>query len=557
MTILVAVYIDNPKHLNDGRLFASKFHPYTIRTLLVTTNDNKPAQDFQFLDSFQSAVNVLIKNHITLVFSDTLVDNNRDEIVFGHIDFPKQVMYCLGNKYKFSEFEDMIVHIIRERSNSTMGIKFNNEPFVFCSDKPPRNFGFTLPSPFHLFLYDAYPNVHLSWPFTSSEVMVQKWKHLTENIPLVSDQSSNPQVYVVANSSNVVPPMNTVYFCMEPQGERLYKPYIDKLLSQPSNLLFLGTHDRHLNNAEWHLSSTLGELKRMKSVSKKYDRVLSVCVTSKNFDPGHKYRLALIHYMDKRKDLPFALHIYGRCQSQNFVNYKGELPDQEKDSALFDYKYHLNVENQYIPNYITEKLYDTMCAETLLFYFGCPNWQDFFEPDSLVQLSGRHDLLEEDVKLITRTIMNDEWTLRLPAIRRSKQRILYEYSFEPRLLSILQIVKTQCYVGTDTVASELLKEGFKSVHNTNGTLRFVETLNKCLSERTPMMVFSGSDVPRLFFDRLCFAVARDTSCEVVQFGPGDDASNCFFMPLGQEKALRNLMSKRPLLDGLKVSKLGL
>ena len=58
-----------------------------------------------------------------------------------------------------------------------------------------------------------------------------------------------------------------------------------------------------------------------------------------NYQCGTIGGLDLIKKLDQ-SDLPFELHIYGRCQSLGFKNYKGELPDQAKDDAVFPYKYH-------------------------------------------------------------------------------------------------------------------------------------------------------------------------------------------------------------------------
>ena len=562
MTIVVSVFIENPKHLLNGKKFASRFHEFHIRTLLLTTTQNRAkVQDLEYkgqvskgeyqqTESLKSIIPVLISNNITMVFSESLVDNNQDAIAFSVIDYSQEMVYCLGQRFSFKQFTELIAHLVRQRSCVSAGVKFENEFYAFCGETPSNSFSFQVPQSNNMSLYEHHPLVHLSWPFTSSDVMVNKWKHLTQRLRLTDKLTDNPQVYVVANASTVIPKVNGIYFCMEPYGERLYKSYLDQL--PPQNMIFMGTHDRHLNNAEWHLSSTLADLKRMK-IKKVHDRVLSVCVTSKDFDPGHKYRLGLIHYMDKLGDkLPFQLHIYGRCQSQNFINYRGELPDQEKDRALFDYKYHLNVENQYIPNYITEKLYDTLCAETLMFYYGCPNWRDFFDSDCLVELNG-DGRYEADVELITRTIMNDEWSKRLPSIKKNKQRILHEYSFEPRVMSILQVVRTNVYVPNEEIRAEMLKEGFKSVHVAQGVLRIVDAFHKCLQERTPMLLFNQTDVKkcRLVFDKMCFAVARDHNLEMLKLSQGDDM---FLMPRGIEKAYQNVMAKRPsLLDGLKVT----
>ena len=278
-------------------------------------------------------------------------------------------------------------------------------------------------------------------------------------------------------------------------------------------------------------------------VVKKFDKVLSVVVSAKAADPGHIFRLALIQQLDEM-DLPFGLDIYGRCASLGFKNYRGELPPLAKDSALFPYKYHLNVENHYRPNYITEKLYDGLCAECLTFYKGAPNYTDYFDAESVVELSGD---LAEDIALITSTITDDEYEKRKCSIVKNKRKILDQYGFEPRVVSIIAIVQTFCFVSTCSAEAYLREDGFK---NFSVTAEAIDAVLKdgCLRSvdlQIPVFFCLGTEQVKSPFDRLCFAFAANSSAHGFTFG-GDLVC---LLPGGAEQVL-----KKGGIDGLKLYK---
>ena len=326
-----------------------------------------------------------------------------------------------------------------------------------------------------------------------------------------------------------------------------------------SNALFVGTHQYHLNNAEWHLSPTIVALKRMK-VEKVHDDVLSVVVSNRAVDPGHIYRLALIRQLDtlsKEGKLPFALHIYGKCASLKFYNYKGELPDHQKDAGLFPYKYHLNVENHYIDNYITEKLYDSVCAECLTFYKGASNWQTFFSANSVVELSGNNDHkdIERDIELITATIKGKRWESGLASIQADKQRVLNEYAFEPRVASIIKVAQSNCYCKDDALIRHASSQGFKQVHKEEAPFNIMKMVETSIHQCAPFLMLMSSNKYPNMYDKLCFALAKQGNM-VDAFAlkdPSDGNLDLFVLPQGSEKIHKNVnQHKRHIFAGLKI-----
>ena len=556
MTIFLTLYITDSLNLPSATIFAQMLHAkYGIRSCMMTTSqvskfmNNRLPIGFSVVDNLSDSIHDMIRCNLTAVLSDSNVHIKREEIMTGSISFLQQSLFFDGVSYKVSNPEDIdkfVVYLTKVKSKTTNSFVYHDTIYSFTSDMDCQNFA-CVPVAINLSLTNQMPIVHLEWNFTNSEVMCQKWDHLTEKVQLSSQINKQVTHYVVTNcTSQATPHERTIYFCMEPMGERLYGHYIQSLVKP----MFLGTHDRHLNNLEWHLAWNLSEL-RKNPIVKTFDKALTVVVSSKNHDPGHKYRLALIDRLDKHPNLPFQLLIYGMCQSLNFRNYRGELPDQEKDQALFPFKYHLNVENQYIPNYITEKLADATCAETLLFYYGCPNVNHYFDPQGFVSLSGNMDRLDEDVKLISDVIVNNEYDKRLPSIRANKEKILTQYSFEPRVLSIIAINPTVAFASTETVSKHLQAEGFVNT-SLAGTQTLEKMILQSMSKFAPLLLIRSERIIELIFDTCCFWWSKHQE-DMHAIAWDKDCKDIFILPSGVEIVHKNLTAHNPYpFDKLKI-----
>ena len=130
------------------------------------------------------------------------------------------------------------------------------------------------------------------------------------------------------------------------------------------------------------------------------------------------------------------VHVYGQNKFL-WKNYKGSLPPHKKDDSLFPYKYSFNVENFSIKNYYTEKLIDGILSETLVFYWGCPNIEEYINEKCYVRLN--LDNFEKSLETIKKAIEEDWWYQRIDIIRKEKQKILNELGFFPRLKKLILI----------------------------------------------------------------------------------------------------------------------
>ena len=100
------------------------------------------------------------------------------------------------------------------------------------------------------------------------------------------------------------------------------------------------------------------------------------------------------------------------------------------------YRYFFAAENNQEHNYITEKLWEPLLTETLCFYWGAPNAAEHVDPRAFIALD--LDDFENAFQTMKRAILDDEWSQRIDAIRREREKVLDEYQFFPMLERILR-----------------------------------------------------------------------------------------------------------------------
>jgi hypothetical protein len=345
-----------------------------------------------------------------------------------------------------------------------------------------------------------------------------KWNNF-----VLDPTTNSPDYYLVLNStSERFDPSKTIWFCMEPKMET--HPGWSQFCTMMNNTnpLYNGSHSLQMNNVEWHLSKTYKELCEEETVrpSKFYDKVLSVVVSDRCVDEGHKLRLDLIKDLDKRKDLGFDLHIYGKCKSLNFKNYKGELPRATKDDGIFPYKYHFNAENHSYDNYITEKFTDGIIGETLFFYWGCTNTEKYYDKNSFIKLSLKPEDRETDISVLKEAIINDEWSKRIETIRKEKKKMYKVYNMYPRIESILFLNKTTIILenspDTQTRGQYLLKQNFKTIRLADivmGQQVFMEMFNLAVTSKTNMMLILKTTNITDLHHKLCVCISESRELE--------------------------------------------
>lgn len=140
---------------------------------------------------------------------------------------------------------------------------------------------------------------------------------------------------------------------------------------------------------------------------------LSTVCSSKR--QGHTLHRARYDFtQDLKRRLPF-MDIYGH----------GVRPLVDKADALDPYRYHLAIENSLVPHHWTEKLADAFLGACLPIYYGCPNAEDYFPPESFLRIDVND--LDGATETIQRAIRDNLWEKRLPAILESRRRVLEQY----------------------------------------------------------------------------------------------------------------------------------
>ena len=556
-TVMLCFYLEDPANFALGNDLAMKIATmYNIRSMMCTSQQlhAEAPQNYVPFASLESVITQLMVNRFYCIISDKVIDINQPSLQVVGLVPEQNVLFFNGKRYDIhSQLDGFVASVIKALTKFPVAYKYDtHSTFHFASEGDTNQFSVApITDPFDL--TNLPVTVRPLWNFTDEPTLQAMWKQfLSSRVRFVS-AGEHPQVNVVINAANqMTDPTKTIYFCMEPKGEQQYGAYLS-ILNAKNNLMFLGLHKYHLNNAEWHLSPTISQLRSLQIV-KQFDKVLSVVVSSKAQDPGHIYRLALIKEMDRMSsegNLPFELHIYGRCAALNFKNYRGELPDHQKDAALFPYKYHLNVENHYDDNYITEKLYDSVCAECFTFYKGAGNVHQFFDANSVLLLSGDMSGIKQDISLISSAMLSGKYETSITSIRKDKLRILTQYAFEPRVYGIVRAVKTVVYVASVMNLAYARTQGFKDIHTASIPFNLVKIAEEACEKNVPLLVLMSDTQHSNLFDRVGFFISAAADSQggptpdILSFrDPSDGKLDIFILPKACEKIVNNVKQQR-------------
>lgn len=193
-----------------------------------------------------------------------------------------------------------------------------------------------------------------------------------------------------------------------------------------------------MNFIEWHLQKTYEELLQNFSDKKTKGNIVSVILSDKYKDEGQIKRIDFVRYLQKNYADKIQLDVYGKgdLSKWGIKNHLGELPIHNKEGGLLEYKYHFNCENSFSRNYITEKLYDGVFMNTLVFYEGATNVRSVYPTISDGKRGYIHIHLDDfkfAADAIVHYIENDEYAKQQEAIQKLKLYILENFSFGPRL----------------------------------------------------------------------------------------------------------------------------
>ena len=272
--------------------------------------------------------------------------------------------------------------------------------------------------------------IRCNW--ASPTTMKHTWSKMTPqqtgrwgNIEITDDPDKAD--YIVIINSDPSTPLeqyrgrtDVFYFSMEP------RPLCD-------DTVFLNNYGHHKthNLVEWHLGYSYDDLSAYHSLDK-LDRI-SVVQSAKNFDVGHKKRIKFVELLNRRCEL---LDCFGTLNHPSLKHYKGSLPWGYKEKGLIPYKYHFACENNAIDNYFTEKIVDGILSECVVFYWGCPNVEEYIPAEAFIRLELEPDTMEQNLQTVLEAIRTDEWSRRIDVIRQAKHHILNNLQVFPHLEQI-------------------------------------------------------------------------------------------------------------------------
>jgi GR25 family glycosyltransferase involved in LPS biosynthesis len=289
----------------------------------------------------------------------------------------------------------------------------------------------------------------------TSEQLCKEWSNMCENnfkwknYELVwTDVKEDIDYYVIINyppEDEYYDPKRTIVFQMEPwvyDNSKLWGVKMWGKWANPDPKKFLevrGCKTDHHNNVQWQIELTPNELNKPELFEKDKGSIISSICSSKYFDEGHIARIDFLKFLEEKGDV--LLDIYGQENKHGFKNYRKQLPVKNKSDGYKSYKYYFIMENNFEPNYITEKLWEPILCESLAFYYGCPNVTDYINQDALVLLDVKD--FEKSYQIIKRAIKEDLWSQRIDIIRQEKQKILNKMAFFPTIDNIICKDKSQ------------------------------------------------------------------------------------------------------------------
>jgi GR25 family glycosyltransferase involved in LPS biosynthesis/glycosyltransferase involved in cell wall biosynthesis len=278
----------------------------------------------------------------------------------------------------------------------------------------------------------------------SSEQLCKEWANMYttkkgwKNIIMTSsDDPREIDYYVIINSppaSAHYVPEKTIVFQMEPwvaDPDKNWgvKTWGDWANPDPQKFFKVFTHKTHLNNVQWQIDYPFSS-QPIRQIKK--DKVATIC-SHKNFDKGHLLRNNFLRYLASSETN--LIDVYGRENYHQFSNYKGVVPADNKYNVYAFYKYVLAVENNSEPNYATEKIWEAILCQSLCFYWGCPNLEEYLDPRAFVRLPIEDPIAAQAI--IQQAIAEDWWSQRIGIIKQMKEKILNELGFFPLMAKLL------------------------------------------------------------------------------------------------------------------------
>lgn len=173
----------------------------------------------------------------------------------------------------------------------------------------------------------------------------------------------------------------------------------------------------------WHVKKSYDQLKKIRKIKK--TKNISVITSNKLFTEGHRKRYEFC--MKLKEVFKDKIDLYGR----------GVNDFEDKWDVLSEYKYSIAIENDFLEDYVTEKLSDCYLAYTLPIYYGCPNIDKYYNVESLVKIDIND--FEFSKKTIEDLIDNESYyDEHFKFINESRTKVLDQYNFFAMIVDFIE-----------------------------------------------------------------------------------------------------------------------
>ena len=210
----------------------------------------------------------------------------------------------------------------------------------------------------------------------------------------------------------------TILLTYEPSSIKYYgSDYVDQFgVVMTSHELISLTHTNRIDMPPvgvWYY----GDLEHVNAHSEPPEKTRSLSIFSSRKKMRHTLHAARYKFFtDIQHELGSEVDVYG---------YRFNYLERKAD-ALDTYRYHIAVENHISPHHWTEKLSDCFLGYCLPFYAGCPNADAYFPEDSFINIDIRDS--HGAASIIRKSIREDEFKKRLPAIIEARRRVIEQYN---------------------------------------------------------------------------------------------------------------------------------
>lgn len=292
--------------------------------------------------------------------------------------------------------------------------------------------------------------VYLTCNWADNEFISDHWESkLDKSIPIVIVRNRDDAEYDIVfnkpwhkdgDENLFKSPTRTILIRMEPNMARRKDLWGD-FWSDPPRDSFVSVIEfpTVLNFVEWHVAQDYDTLYNTDFAPQKtMGNAVSVIVSDRYFDIGQIRRVDFVKYLQDNYSDKIDLHVYGRgdLAKWGIKDHRGTLPVYNKDKALIPYKYHFNAENSFTYNYITEKFYDPVMVDTLVFYSGAINAMSVYPKQGFVCMD--LDDFQLNAEIMVKCIEDNEYERQRPQIQQLKRYILETKTFSVRIYDIIQ-----------------------------------------------------------------------------------------------------------------------